>query len=85
MELKLINLEKCIEEATKQNRKYIGVKIQTEGYDEVIINPTGNFSEKLEYYKNAYNDNLTLKSFGGIKIIGFTFGDTYESIEDDLV
>ena len=52
---------------------------------EVIINPNANFDNKLEYYKKAYNDDLTLKSFNGIKIIGFSYGDTYDEIEMDLV
>ena len=52
---------------------------------EVIINSKGNFDKKLEYYQNAYNDDLTLKSFNGIKIIGFTYGDDFDSIEYDLM
>lgn len=38
----------------------------------------------MEYYKKAYNDDLTLKSFNGIKIVGFTYGDSYDEIQEDL-
>lgn len=40
---------------------------------EVIWNPKENFTFKKNYYKKAYNDNLELKSFPKIKIVGFTF------------
>jgi len=85
--LTMINLERCFESAKEQGYPYVGVKIKMEGFEEpeVIINPIANFNKKLEYYKKAYNDELTLKSFNGIKIIGFTYGDSYDEIEMDLV
>lgn len=45
---------------------------------EIIINENANFDSKFAYYKKAYNENLTLKSFNGIKIVGFTYGDTFK-------
>ena len=85
--LTMENLEVCFNSAKEQGYPYVGVKIKMEGFEEaeVIINPIANFDKKLEYYKNAYNDDLTLKSFNGIKIIGFSYGDTYDEIEMDLV
>ena len=85
--LTMKNLELCFESAKEQGFSYVGVKIKMEGFEEpeVIINPNANFDNKLEYYKKAYNDDLTLKSFNGIKIIGFSYGDTYDEIEMDLV
>jgi len=85
--LTMENLEVCFNSAKEQGYPYVGVKIKMEGFEEaeVIINPITNFDKKLEYYKNAYNDDLTLKSFNGIKIIGFSYGDTYDEIEIDLV
>lgn len=87
MNLTLQGLEVCFKEAIKQNRKYVGVQIEMQGFDdcEIIINPTSNFESKLEYYKKAYNEDLTLKAFNGIKIVGFTFGDSLHSIGEDLV
>lgn len=87
MGLTIKNLEKCFYEANQKDKKYIGVKIQMAGFKkpEIIINENVNFDKKFDYYKKTYNENLTLKTFNGIKIIGFTFGDTFEEIEKDLL
>lgn len=81
------NLEKCFQEATVRGEKYVGVKIQMEGFPkaEIIINENENFDRKLAYYKKAYNEDLTLKAFNGIKIIGFTYGNSFDDIEVDLI
>lgn len=86
MELNMNNLENCLGAAKDTNARYIGVKVKMQGFPkpEIIINENENIESKLEYYKKAYNDNLTLKTFDGIKIIGFTFGDTFSEIEWDL-
>ena len=85
--LTMENLEKCFDAAMKNSAKFIGVKIRTEGNkeDEIIINPNANFENKLAYYKNAYTDDLVLKSFNGISIIGFTYGNCFDDIEIDLL
>ncbi|NFH40697.1 hypothetical protein [Clostridium sporogenes] len=87
MNLNINNLEKCFYEASQQDKKYVGVKIQMEGFPkaEIIINENANFDSKFAYYKKAYNEDLTLKSFNGIKIVEFTYGDTFEQIERDLI
>ncbi|MEY8001443.1 hypothetical protein AB8U03_14775 [Clostridium sp. Mt-5] len=81
------NLEKCFYEASKLNKKYVGVKIKMQGFPkpEIIINENANLDEKFTYYKKAYNEDLMLKTFNGIKIIGFTYGDTFADIEKDLI
>lgn len=86
-DLRLEHLENCFEYAKKENAKYIGVAIWTRGNEglEIIINPGENFDKKLEYYKKAYNDNLVLKSYNGIKIVGFTYGKDFNEIEIDLL
>jgi hypothetical protein len=63
------------------------VLIEMEGFPrpEVIINENANFDSKFTYYKKAYNENLTLKTFNGIKIIGYTYGDEFADIEFDLL
>ena len=70
--MKIENLEKCFYEASKQNKKYVGVKIQMQGFSkpEIIINE---------------NEDLTLKTFNGIRIVGFTYGDSFKDIEEDLI
>lgn len=85
--MKIGNLEKCFFEASHNGAKYVGVKIQIQGFlkPEVIINEHENFDSKFAYYKKAYNDDLTLKAFDGIKIVGFTYGDSFEDIEKDLI
>lgn len=88
MKLNINNLEKCFYEASNQDKKYIGVKVQMYGFekDEIIINSNENFDKKFDYYKNAYNEDLTLKNAPDkIKIVGFTFGNTFEEIEKDLM
>ncbi|MCD3217478.1 hypothetical protein FDJ70_07625 [Clostridium botulinum] len=87
MKLTINNLEKCFYEASQKNKKYVGIKIQMKGFlkAEIIINENANFDSKFDYYKKAYNEDLILKTFNGIKIVGFTFGDTFEEIEKDLL
>lgn len=81
------NLEICFNSAKAVGAKYVGVLIEMEGFSksEVIINPTINFDSKLSYYKSAYDESLNHKFAKGIKIIGFTYGDTFAEIENDLM
>lgn len=85
--MNLLNLEKCFYEARQKGRKYVGVKIEMQGFPkpEIIINENINFDSKFAYYKKACNEDLTLKTFNGIKIIGFTYGDSFTDIEKDLL
>ncbi|WP_346961370.1 hypothetical protein [Clostridium sp.] len=85
--LTMENLEMCFRLAKARKQNYIGIKVSVPNSkeDEVIINPNANFDNKLEYYKKAYNDNLTLKSFNQIRITGFTYGNSYGEIENDLI
>jgi len=86
-ELTIKNLEICFYEASRTDTKYVGVKIQMQGFEkpEIIINENANFDSKFAYYKKAYNEDLTLKTFNGIKIIGFTHRNSFEEIEKDLI
>lgn len=87
MVLTIDNLKNCFQAAELENAKYIGVKIEMIGFEkpEIIINENINFKKKMEYYLNAYNTDLTLKTFNGIKIIGFTYGNKFNEIENDLL
>lgn len=62
-----------IQESCDQGYEYFTVLISTVGADglELIINPSCNLKFKLDYYDRAYDDNLVLKSFNGIKIVGY--------------
>lgn len=81
------NLENCFYQANQLDKNYVAVKVQMEGFlkPEIIINENANFNSKLEYYKKAYNEDLTLKSFNGIKIVAFCYGDSFSEIEEDLL
>jgi len=46
----------------------VGVRMPNLSSLEYIHNPEENFVEKLEYYKNAYNENMELNSFNEIQI-----------------
>lgn len=87
MNLTMENLINCFNNAKDKGYTYVGIKVEMKGFPkpEVIINSKSNFDKKLEYYQNSYDENLTLKSFNGIKIIGFTYGDDFDSIETDLM
>lgn len=83
----MTELVDIFERAIKYDENYIGVSIETAGSEkpEIIINPRENFENKLEYYKKAYNHDLTLKSFNGIKITRFIYGDNFAELQDMLV
>lgn len=78
----LSTLERCFEVAKETNQKFIGVLIKMPGCEkpELIVNENENFESKLTYYKKAYNEDLTLKTVSGIKIIGYAFGSSLDDL-----
>lgn len=70
-------LREVFNQAVKEEKDFIAVAIKTRDSEglETIINPRCNFMQKLEYYENAYNDNLVLKSYDGIEIVHFVAYD----------
>ena len=94
MELTIKNLENCFNGAIKNNAKYLGIKVQLKERfcSQIIINERNNFDSELDFFKKTYNENLTHKHNEDlthkhnekIKIIGFTYGNTFEEIERDL-
>ena len=85
--LTIKDLERVFKTAYEDRVNYVAVKIEMQGFSEpeVIINHRDNFLDKLDYYKKSYNDDLSLKSFNGIRIIGITWGNTFEEIERNLI
>lgn len=79
------NLEKCFYEASQKGAKYIGVKIKMPQFEEpqVIIDSNENFDKRFSYYKEVFGENL--ESDKKNKIIGFTYGDSFGDIEQDLM
>ena len=87
MGLKLEHLIKCFDNATTVDANYIAVLIEMKGSNkpEVIIICRENFNSKLEYYKKAYNEDLTLKACTDIKIVNFVFSNCFDDIEGMLL
>jgi hypothetical protein len=79
-------MEICFNFAITNNTDYIGVLIEMEGFNdaEVIINSRANIADKLEYYKKTYDENLNHKFAKGIRITGFTYGDSFAKIQSYL-
>lgn len=85
--LNISMLEKCIEGAKTSKSLYFAIAVEGKGFvkKEIIINSIDNADVKMKYYKVAYNDDLTSRAAPDkIKIVGFTFGNTFEEIEKDL-
>ena len=53
---------KMVEDGINRSKKFMVVKIETEGNPgpEIIVNPAENFAAKLAYYDKAYNDDMEL-------------------------
>lgn len=87
MDLTFKNLKNCFNNAIDSNANYVGVLIEMEGFEsaEVIINSHENIADKLAYYGKTYDDNLNHEFAKGIRIVGFTYGDSFEDIQNDLI
>jgi len=85
--LTLENLELCFNSAKEEEYLYVGIKYEMKGFkeSEISIIPLNNFAKRLEDYKNICNNDLTFKGNDNIKIVGFTMGDTFSEIQNDLV
>lgn len=72
--------------ALEHKKKYVGVAIETRGMEkpEYIINPYENIAQKLVYYVGAYNDDMVLKSYDGIRITRAAAADTLEELMKNL-
>ena len=71
--LNIDDLYYSIENAKKSNKKYYFVEISNKDMkmNEIIIFNKRDFTYKQNYYKNAYNYDLTLKASNKIKILDF--------------
>ena len=68
--------------AKEHKYQYIAVKIMTKDNPEpeVIINSYENFDNKLKYYRNAYTNDLYLKTCPTISIVDVAYGNDYAEI-----
>lgn len=87
MNFKTEDLIIAVDKAVEVNAKYFGVAILNEqnGQVEVITNTVDNMMNgKLDYYKEAYNEDLQLKYNNHIRIKGFTIADSADDIFNNL-
>lgn len=54
------------------------VSVNDSKFPEIIINTKSNFEEKMKYYRNAYSNDLTLKSNPNVRIVGYAFFDDFD-------
>ncbi|MED3888154.1 hypothetical protein [Priestia aryabhattai] len=75
-----------LDEAVKEEAKFIGVLIRMPGFqnDELIINTHENIAKKIAYYYNTYDDNLQHRYSPGVSIVGVTYGNSLSAIEGEL-
>jgi len=85
--LAMVRLTGVFNEAKGLGMSFIAVKIRMDGFpeDEVIINGHANIETKLDYYKKTYDENLKHRFAPGISIVDYTYGDSYDDIQDDLI
>lgn len=62
-----------LEKSEKRGYDYFSLLIETEGSDgyEIIANPMCNYETKVDYINKAYDDDLVLKSYNGIRIVNY--------------
>ena len=64
---------KFFRECCKEEEDYFSVLVETRDSNglELIVNPFCNRDDKIAYYDKAYDDNLVLKSYDGIRIVSW--------------
>lgn len=80
------DLKECFKQAKEAGANYVAVAIWTKGSEEleIIINPKENFAAKQAYYEKAYTGDLVLKTYDGICIKQFCWGNSFEELETIL-
>lgn len=79
-------LIQCFTNAYNYKINYVAILVKLpDGSNEVIINKRENALEKLNYYKNAYDEDLKLNSNKEIEIVDFCCGSSFADIEYDLL
>lgn len=80
------DLEEFYKLGMKNKVGFIGMQILAKGCNkpEIIINPTENFQQKLDYIRNAYDEDLRLKACKDIKIVALVCGNNFDELEKAL-
>ena len=74
----LTNLEKLITENHKQTGKFLVTYVKIDDYLEIIVNTNENLLKKLDYFKQAYNEDMQHKHSPNVKIVYFEVSDLNE-------
>jgi hypothetical protein len=79
----LTELEYTFKKAALQGHKFVAVEIVSVQLPkgETIINPISQMQTKLDYYKQAYDENCKLKAAPGIAISKAVSGNDYNAIQ----
>lgn len=85
LEMTLDGLIRAFDSQWAKESEYAGILVNISGVKEVIINSRENYEAKVEYFKNAYDENLIHKHAAGVSIINYTFSDNFIDIQDDLL
>jgi hypothetical protein len=82
-ETSMKELERIFLRAKEIDMKYIAIIVEMpeSPQPEIIINDIDNMESKLAYYKNTYDEELNHKFAKGIRILWFTFGNSFVEIE----
>ena len=59
----------------------VEVRLPNTSTNEIIINRLAGIRDKLEYYKNAYDENLCLKTNSQVQIVGYDFADFVDELK----
>lgn len=74
MKNKKDRFKELFEKYMNDGAEYIAVFVNAHNLEEpeMIVNKRVNLSKKLEYYLNAYNDDMRLNSLHSIQIVGIS-------------
>lgn len=81
--MKFEKVREVFQDAIDSNMYYVGVLIHMEGFkeNELIINQSGNFENKLAYYEKTYDENCIHKFSPTISIVDAMSTDYIDDFE----
>lgn len=78
-------LIQCITNAIKYGMCYIGVVVKLPNeHEELIVNKSASFMDKLEYYDMTYDEDLKMIGCPEIEIIDFATSNSLYAIESEI-
>lgn len=82
----LTDLKDRFERAKRLNHNFVAVVIEVDGHAhvEILITDNESIDTNLNYYMQAYTEDLVNKRDSGIRITCITSGDTFEELQNKL-